>query len=514
MTTIDLKNDTQYSNKSPELILSLSITEEIIQFNKECEVFTGYQRDEVIHRKLSEILVPKESLEQWKIHFDSIQKTLCVDEFILPIKTKQDKTCVVSWNGILIRNTDGSIKNICLFGTPEKANIINTPTSPRIQMTASSAKEENIPRPIALTNQKTPKTVIPLQHDTKKILFARENETKDKPVCTSLPENLVNPLENIENDEEEISEKFDSMNKSFKELTKKYDTVVKKLGELEKKDRRLEKNHKNLGKHVRLLEEGTKRYTRKQKGISNNNISFTEQPFTNNEFTFFSDPFGFKKQHRELNIRKQQIEARTSQLNSFEKQLMNERKIFNARVEEFCRWREKLELLEAAIEKRRRELMEQEDASLNQSPVFIQKTVPSQPSSIKITPLSIPDSQELFNKISESAAIIQRGILKQVNTSFTSLLGYSQDEIVEKSYFDLIAQDGLADIERYYLDRLKGEDVTVYKTVFSTKDNNKLAVEVTIKQIIYNNEKAEIAIVKNLTNIKPPIKDELTLEKD
>jgi hypothetical protein len=42
---------------------------------------------------------------------------------------------------------------------------------------------------------------------------------------------------------------------------------------------------------------------------------------------------------------------------------------------------------------------------------------------------------------------------------------------------------------------LKGENVSAYKTVFSTKDNNKISVEISIKQTIYNGEKAEIAII-------------------
>jgi hypothetical protein len=69
------------------------------------------------------------------------------------------------------------------------------------------------------------------------------------------------------------------------------------------------------------------------------------------------------------------------------------------------------------------------------------------------------------------------------------------DEIVEKSYFDFIALEGLADVEKYYLDRLKGDSVSVYRTVFSTKDDIKIPVEVSIKQTIYNGEKAEIAII-------------------
>jgi PAS domain S-box-containing protein len=495
LTTIDSKLDIDDKNNRQELILSLTSNEEIIQFNKECEQFTGYQRDEVIHKKLSEILLPKESLEQWKAYFDSIRRTLSVDSFILPIKTKHDQTYLVSWNAIIIKDTNGSIKDICLFGKPQKTDE-PMQLSQHIPTTPASVKKENVPYTEPSSLQEAPTKVICLKHDRKKILFASEKEKKNEAVDMSLQETLSKPFKKIEKNKENASEILDLIHKSLKELAKKYDLVLKRLEDLEKKDQRLEKNDRYLGKHVQPLEEDTRRFTKKEKETNQDDMLYTKHDLQNNKHTFFSDLFGFKRQHQELNAREQEIKIKASQLNAIEKQLMKEQKTFNTQVEEFCRWREKLELLETAIEKRRQELIEQEEASLNNLPVST--SVPAQLDKAVITPSVAPDSYEVFDEIPQSAAIIQRGILKKINTSFASLLGYTSDEMVEKSFFDLIAQDGLADIERYYLDRLKGEDVTVYKTVFSTKDNNKIAVEVNIKQTIYNGEKAEIVIVKKL----------------
>jgi PAS domain S-box-containing protein len=244
---------------------------------------------------------------------------------------------------------------------------------------------------------------------------------------------------------------------------------------------------------MHLLEDGYRRHTKKQKNLDN--TTFVEEPHKKAEFTFFSDPFGFKRQHRELTLKKQQIEVRTKQLNAFEAQLMNEQKTFNARVDEFSRWREKLELLELAIEKRRQELMKQEDVLLERAFATTQESISTKPEIVKSTVPSTCNYHELLDKIPQSAAIVQRGILKQINNSFVSLLGYTMDEVVDKSFFDFIALEGLANVEKYYLDRLKGENVSAYKTVFSTKDNNKISVEISIKQTIYNGEKAEIAII-------------------
>jgi PAS domain S-box-containing protein len=493
MTAIDQKENDKDLHTSQELILGLTLSEEIIQFNIECERFTGYMRDEVLHKKLGEILLPQESITLWKTILESIRQTMWVDDFALPIKTKHDQTYMISWTGFLIKDENGSIKDICLFGKPQKKEEINIQSSDILATASIQLKEENIqiiaPEPMPQPKKRE----MPMKQAQKKIMFASEKKTGDEPINNAGEEYFAKPLETMKKIVQNTSEQLGSMNKSTKELSRKYDSVTRRLAELEKKDRRLEKKHNNLGKHMQLLEDGYRRHTKKQKNL--NNTTFAEEPHKNAEFTFFSDPFKFKRQHRELTLQKQQIEVRTNQLNAFEAKLMNERKTFNARVEEFSRWREKLELLESAIEKRRQELMKQEGVLLERVAVTTREPISKKPEIVKSTVPTISNYHELLDKIPQSAAIVQRGILKQINSSFVSLLGYAMDEVVEKSFFDFIALEGLADVEKYYLDRLKGENVSAYKTVFSTKDNNKISVEISIKQTIYNGEKAEIAII-------------------
>jgi PAS domain S-box-containing protein len=493
MNTIDQKEDAEQSKTHQALILGLTLGEEIIQFNKEIERLTGFMRDEVLHKKLGEILLPKESFELWKTLLESIRQTLWVDDFVLPIKTKYDKTYMISWTGFLIKDEKGSIKDICLFGKPPKTEIINTQSSDILSTASIQLKEEKEQIIVPEPSPQPKKREMPMKQAQKKILFASEKKTADEPINNAGEVYLEKPLETMNKIVQNTSEQLVLMNKSLKELSRKYDTVSRRLSELEKKDRRLEKNHKNLGKHMQLLEDGYRRQSKKQKNLKN--TAFAEEPHKNAEFTFFSDPFGFKRQHNELALKKQQVEVRTNQLEAFEAQFMNERKTFDARVDEFSRWREKLELLESAIEKRRQELIKQENIFLERTPVMTQELISKKPELVKSSEPVTSNYHELLDKIPQSAAIVQRGILKQINSSFVSMLGYPMDEVVEKSFFDFIALEGLADVEKYYLDRLKGENVTAYKTVFSTKDNNKISVEISIKQTIYNGEKAEIAII-------------------
>ena len=112
------------------------------------------------------------------------------------------------------------------------------------------------------------------------------------------------------------------------------------------------------------------------------------------------------------------------------------------------------------------------------------------------------EHHEILDKIPESAAIVQRGILRQVNRPFMDLIGYEVDELVKKSLFDFIVPEGFSGIEEYYLNRLKGESVSSFETMFLTKDNIKLTVEVNLKPTVFNGEKAEIAVFNRVSDVQ------------
>jgi PAS domain S-box-containing protein len=114
------------------------------------------------------------------------------------------------------------------------------------------------------------------------------------------------------------------------------------------------------------------------------------------------------------------------------------------------------------------------------------------------TEIETQDQNTMLDDYIESAAIVQRGILKQVNQRFIDLLGYETDMIIDTSLLNFIAPEGLPGIEKYYLNRIKGEKLSTYRTVVLTKDNIKLPVKISIKPIIIDGKKAEIAVLKKL----------------
>jgi PAS domain S-box-containing protein len=106
------------------------------------------------------------------------------------------------------------------------------------------------------------------------------------------------------------------------------------------------------------------------------------------------------------------------------------------------------------------------------------------------------DAAMFLKKTRSSAAIIQRGMFKQMNKSFAKLLGYEIDELVNKNMYNFIVPEGFSNIEKYYLHRLRGKAYSSYETIFLTKDNQKISVEIDIKPTMFDGEKAEIAIIK------------------
>jgi PAS domain S-box-containing protein len=105
------------------------------------------------------------------------------------------------------------------------------------------------------------------------------------------------------------------------------------------------------------------------------------------------------------------------------------------------------------------------------------------------------ENYDFLDRTSDSAAIVQRGILKKINEPFAKLLGYSEKDLIDRSLLDFVAPEGFSAIEDYYLDRLKGGEVTRYETVFLTKDDKALPVELVYRPSSFDDMKADLIIV-------------------
>ncbi|UCF12607.1 MAG: PAS domain-containing protein [Thermoplasmatales archaeon] len=174
-------------------------------------------------------------------------------------------------------------------------------------------------------------------------------------------------------------------------------------------------------------------------------------------------------------------------------------------IEDLERKTRKIDRLGEELEERRNILVKQE-RMFNQSLISSKIHVKSPRSNNRVdldanTQKETSEDHTFIDNVLDCAVIVQRGILKQVNNPFIELLGYDINEVIGKSLFNFITPECCLEIEKYYLDRLKGVSSSDYKAVFLTKDNNKLAVKVSTRPTIFNGKKAEIVIIKELKNI-------------
>ena len=173
--------------------------------------------------------------------------------------------------------------------------------------------------------------------------------------------------------------------------------------------------------------------------------------------------------------------------------LIEDKKNLDKRIAEFGKYKEKLIELETEIEKRRNNVMKQEKS-------LRENILTKRSSLIKDENINMEKYSPNLDEILESAAIVRRGILKQINSSFADLIGFETDEILNRDFIDFVAPEGLANIEQYYLNRLKGIGDSTYDTIFSTKNKGYISVKIKIKPTFYKGEKAEIAIVNKIEN--------------
>jgi PAS domain S-box-containing protein len=181
-----------------------------------------------------------------------------------------------------------------------------------------------------------------------------------------------------------------------------------------------------------------------------------------------------------------------------------------AMLEDLERKTLRIEKLENTIEERRRNLVDQEKMLTYDVTSYLKLMERMENKSKYLTPeVSSVDKMFIEGKVvdhlviektTECAAIIQKGVLKKINHSFADFLSYGVEELVNKSLFVFIAYEGMEAAKKYYLGRLKGVASRSYKTVFLTKDNQKVPVEITIEPTMYNGEVAEIIIVKEIEN--------------
>jgi len=379
-------------------------------------------------------MIPPEQMPAWEELLVRMSCSQTVPQFVLPLITKIHTQVPVQWNGFIISGAQKEMQSICLLGVPMDTEIAPTPSS--LEFSPNQP-----PKPTQTESTPTPEPKQTLRQDT----------TPAPPAVTT------QDYENLRADVQRVLQEMGSVSQLMQTLLT---AMTDQSAALEKIPIALEAMQRPA-----VVEPAPTPVLQKPPKWSPR------------------DPFGFKWKVQQLLSQTKQLDNRQQTLDSQQEQLLTERRLLDQRLEEFCQWKEKLKAIEESIEQRRA-LLEQ------QRTPFIQTKEP--------IAADTDDLLQVLETIPESAIIVQRGIIKQTNASFLTLLGYAAEDLMEKSLFDFIAGDGLGPVEKYYLDRLKGESLGGYSTVLTAKGDARVAVEVQVKPAMYHGEKAEILLVTSV----------------
>jgi diguanylate cyclase (GGDEF)-like protein/PAS domain S-box-containing protein len=114
------------------------------------------------------------------------------------------------------------------------------------------------------------------------------------------------------------------------------------------------------------------------------------------------------------------------------------------------------------------------------------------------------ESEEKYREVVERAndgiTIIQNMKFKYINPRLAEIRGEPVEQLIGKSFTDYIDPDELPKVVDRYNRRMKGEDVpSVYETVLKRKDGSKIYVELNAGTISYQNELADLVLVRDVT---------------
>ena len=496
--------------KEKNLILTVNKHGEIIQFDIECQKITGFSREEAINKKIWDLLIPYPYIKQWKKMMVSSFLEDGINDIRIPWKTKQGTEVLIILNSFPFKDKTGTADNVCFMGK-KISNVWNKKQNDGIKNEKISYKGGD-----KMTEEATKPHFVftkPPLSQRKIEVKKNNNKNRQKPLESSRNQYPMPLTKNTDHQELSIKNQK-QLTKKIQELSEKYDEILKKQKILIKSNRKLERKNKQLTKKI------TKHHTEietPKKQLIENQLKKSDIKDASSSSTKTSDKtkkrnigIGWKKKKIEYENNIQTLKEMEKKLDFQQQKLHNERKDFDKRISKLSTWKEKLQQLEEEIEKRRVAVVEkeekfQEQILHQQQETDIISTEHDPEKSIQI----VSDQQEMskpgedyFNTITKSAGLIQRGIFKQVNDSFVTLLGYSIDEIMDKSIIDFIAPEGLQDIENYYISKLKGIKETTFQTVFLTKDNVKIPVKVEVESVKFHGSTAEIAIVENIESNK------------
>ena len=106
----------------------------------------------------------------------------------------------------------------------------------------------------------------------------------------------------------------------------------------------------------------------------------------------------------------------------------------------------------------------------------------------------------LVEHASDGITIVQDGVFKFVNPQLARMLGYKQDEILNRPFIPFISPESLPTVSKYYKNRISGKPAPPVYTVKAVhKDGREIPIELSVSKITFNGRIALLDIIRDLS---------------
>ena len=122
----------------------------------------------------------------------------------------------------------------------------------------------------------------------------------------------------------------------------------------------------------------------------------------------------------------------------------------------------------------------------------------------KKTEEALRESEEKYRKLVERAndgiTMIQDMKLKYVNSKLAEILGYSQEEMTGKSFYEFVWPENQELLRYRYESRIKGGNLpSIYESALKHRDGSKIEIEINAGLIQYQGQPADLVFIRDIS---------------